>query len=267
MMRSQQGFGEGMAAVAVCGSAADRGDFAPACLRPGGLELTEDLVTLARLPRHARVLDLGCGKGTTVAHLVDRHDLRVIGVDASAAQIARAREARPDLGFFVGRAEGLPFARAAFDAVLVECVLSTLADADAALREIVGVLADDGCLLVSDIYTRGGVDVCPPSGLPSLGRREAVAGLLEGAGFRIAEWRDRSGVLARAFWDAAASPGRRSGEAAAESACTAAAAPSGEAVKRPSRRTGRRLGYFICVARVCARSEAPAAKGAQHGRS
>lgn len=162
---------------------------------------------------------------------------------------------------------GLPFARAAFDAALVECVLSTLADADAALREVVRVLADDGCLLVSDIYTRDGADVRPPSGLPSLGRREAVAGLLEGAGFRIAAWRDRSGALARAFWDAAASPGRRPGEAAAEPARTAAAAPSGEAVKRPSRRTGRRLGYFICVARVCARSEAPAAKGAQYGGS
>ena len=46
------------------------------CLRPGGLELTDRIVALARLPRGARVLDVGCGSGATVAHLADRHGLR-----------------------------------------------------------------------------------------------------------------------------------------------------------------------------------------------
>jgi len=137
------------------------------CLRPGGLELTERIVGLARLPRGARVLDVGCGRGATVAHLTDRLKLRPVGIDASPAQIARARAARPDLDFAAGRAEDLPFAGGAFDAVLAECLLSTLPDARAALREMVRVLSDGGCVVVTDLYDRGDHHVQSRATLPN----------------------------------------------------------------------------------------------------
>lgn len=38
-----------------------------------------------------RVVELGCGPGDTIAHLAARHDADATGVDASPAQIARAR--------------------------------------------------------------------------------------------------------------------------------------------------------------------------------
>lgn len=209
------------------------------CLRPGGLRLTERVVELACLPPRARVLDVGCGVGTTVAHLVDRFGLRAVGVDASLAQVARAREARPDLLFFSGRVEDLPFADGAFEGVLAECVLSTLEDASPALREMARVLSGEGRLLVTDVYTRGGRDARPQASLPSLGREEAVAALFGDAGLEVETWEDHTGALARLFWDMARP--RKAGDDRADAARLVApgVAPS---------RLGRRLGYFACVA-------------------
>ena len=225
--------------VAVAGGGAWT-DPAARCLRPGGLRLTERVVELACLPPRGRVLDVGCGAGATVAHLVHDLGLRASGIDASPAQVARAREARPDLDVVVGRAESLPFEDEAFDAVLAECVLSTLSDAHAALGEMTRVLARGGRLLVTDVYTRGGSDVRPPAGLPSLGREEVVKALLGAAGLVVETWEDHTGALARLFWDMA-----RRGGTSDDARKTRRAAPPG----RPGR-AGRRLGYFVCVARL-----------------
>jgi arsenite methyltransferase len=241
---------------------------ASACLRPGGLELTDRIVGLARLPRGARVLDAGCGSGATVAHLTDLHGLKSVGIDASPAQIARARAARPDLDFVPGRAEDLPFAAGAFDAVLAECVLSTLRDAGPALREMARVLSGGGCVILTDLYDRGSEDVRARPTLPSLGRREAVEELLAGAGFEAETWEDHTGVLARLLWDMAA-PGPAPAGAAGRAQAGTARAPAG--------RAGRRLGYFACVARARAgratmsaatmSAATTSAKGAQGGGS
>ena len=223
---------------------AGRGDRAGDCLRPGGLELTDRVVDLARLPRGARVLDVGCGSGVTVAHLAGTRGLRATGLDASAAQIGRARAAWPDLDLVEGRAEELPFEAGSFDAVLAECVLSTLAEPGLALREMSRVLSVRGCAILTDLYDRGG-DGAPRPGLPSLGRREAVEALLAGAGLGIETWEDHTGVLAQLFWDMAASAAP-TGAAARPLAHTPP--PLAGAAPRP--RPRRRLGYFACVARA-----------------
>ncbi|WP_347232270.1 class I SAM-dependent methyltransferase [Streptomyces sp. Root66D1] len=44
----------------------------------------------------ARVLDLGCGSGGNLAHLVAR-GAEAVGVDISPVQVAKARERRPHL--------------------------------------------------------------------------------------------------------------------------------------------------------------------------
>jgi arsenite methyltransferase len=231
------------AGLAVTGEAPGPGTacLAPdiACLRPGGLELTDRIIGLAQLPRCARVLDVGCGSGATVAHLTDQRGLRPVGIDASPAQIARARAVRPDLEFVAGRAEELPFAAGAFDAVLAECVLSTLPDSRPALREMVRVLSGGGCVVLTDLYDRGNDDVRPRSTLPSLGRRQAVEALLAGAGLEAETWEDHTGVLARLLWDMAAP------------APVGAPRPArGVTASPPAGRAGRRLGYFACVARA-----------------
>lgn len=217
-----------------------RGD---GCLRPGGLRLTNRLVSLAGLRAGAAVLDVGCGAGATVAHLADAHELRPVGLDASEAQVRRARQARPDLDFVAGRAERLPFPAAAFDAVLAECVLSTLDDPAIALAELARVLRPDGALLLSDLYVRQGPEATPPGKLPSLGRRETLEATLSGAGLRVDVWEDQTVELGRWLWETA-------GGGAALSSPARETAPGAHA--------GRRLGYFIVVARpACFERGAP----------
>lgn len=206
-----------------------------ACLRPGGVELTDRLLAAAALRPRAAVLDVGCGDGASVAHLTDACGCRATGLDASAARIACAGEARPDLCFVTGLAEALPFAGASFDAVLCECVLSTVEDAGTVLAEMARVLRPGGALLASDVYARGDGKHPPASAPPTLGRRETVEALLAAAGLVVEVWEDQTWALGRYLWDLAGSrPPLPAPPPAARSSRSAA---------------GRQLGYFISVAR------------------
>lgn len=216
-----------------------------ACERPGGLELTGRMLAAAGLPAGAAVLDVGCGAGASVAHLADEHGLRATGLDASSERVRRARGARPDLEFVTGRAEALPFEDAVFDAVLCECVLSTVDDAGVVVAEMARLLRPGGKLLLSDLYLLDGSTAPPGAVYPDLGRREAVEALLGGAGLAVVLWEDRTGALGRYLWDTAGSgaPPPRHRPAGAGS--------------------GRRLGYFTCVARTSGPADKEAPRSTQ----
>jgi ubiquinone/menaquinone biosynthesis C-methylase UbiE len=173
----------------------------------------------------------------------------VTGLDASRERVEQAAGARPDLDFVAGRAEALPFPRQSFDAVLCECVLSTLDDAGLALAEMARVLRPDGAALVSDVYARAGAAGARgagpyTAGTPSLGSPATVAVLFADAGLRVVLWADEPAALGRYLWDHA-------GARAADPARPRPATPPG----------GRRLGYFSCMA--CPSSSH--AKGAADG--
>jgi SAM-dependent methyltransferase len=226
-----------------------------ACARPGGLELTGRLLAAADLPAGSAVLDVGCGAGASVAHLADEHLLSATGVDASAATVAQAGEARPDLDFVAGRAERLPFPAASFDAVLYECVLSTLPDPGAALAEAARVLRPGGALLVSDLYARSGEEADRRGGVPSLGSRTAVERLFAACRLSVTLWEDASEALGRYIWEHAAADGALGEERRASRSAERRSRPPAERRVRPfaERRTprpdARVLGYFFCVAR------------------
>lgn len=222
------------------------------CPHPGGLPLTDRMLDLAMLAPGQTVLDVGCGDGATLARLVDDRRLRAVGLDASAARIAAARHARPDLEFVAGRAAGLPFADASFDAVLAECVLSTLDDPRRAVAEMGRILRPGGAALINDLYWRAAGDAGRAGGMPSLGTRDRVEDLLAGAGLRIVVWEDHTGVLARLLWDLAGAAASHC--VAREIPATAggpgrAGSPGAARTAEEPRQEGRRLGYFICVAR------------------
>jgi SAM-dependent methyltransferase len=183
------------------------------------------------LPAGADVLDVGCGVGATVALLSDEHGLHSIGLDVSAERVREAAEARPDLRFIVGQAEALPFPSAAFDAVICECVLSTLPVPGLALGEMARVLRPDGVAFISDVYVRTGDEVGSRR-VPVLPRRETFEGLLGTAGLRATLWRDESVALGRYLWDSA------------EVGSSRTPAPAGRSTP-----AGCRLGYFVCAAR------------------
>ncbi len=116
---------------------------------PGG-PLTGRLAALAEAvlryaPPGARVLDLGCGTGNLAGHLA-RAGMRTVGCDISGPMLAGA--ARQDThASWVQLSPGwrrLPFAAAAFDAVVASSVLEYTSDPVAVLSECTRVLRPGG---------------------------------------------------------------------------------------------------------------------------
>ena len=103
-------------------------------------------IALLAPPHGGRVLDLCCGTGDVVFHLL-RTDpsLQVTGIDFCAPMLdgARARaqrEARGDATFLEGDVMALPFDAASFDGATMGFSLRNVVDIDQVLREILRVL-------------------------------------------------------------------------------------------------------------------------------
>lgn len=101
--------------------------------------LGEPLLALLAPQPHERILDLGCGDGTLTALIAERAS--VIGVDASAAQVAAAR-AR---GLTAEVMDGTRLAFAAtFDAVFSNAALHWMRDPDAVIAGVWRALRPGG---------------------------------------------------------------------------------------------------------------------------
>jgi len=72
---------------------------------------------LTTLPARATLLELGCGAGLPTTRILAQH-FRVIGVDMSAQQLARAKRYVPTATFIHAEMTALAFTRACFDAVV-----------------------------------------------------------------------------------------------------------------------------------------------------
>lgn len=104
--------------------------------------------------RGKAVLDLGCAGGFMAEALAAR-GAHVCAIDPARDAIGAARRhaqaERLDIRYDVGVGEALPYADAAFDAVVCVDVLEHVADLDRVLGEIARVLRPDGCFLFDTI--------------------------------------------------------------------------------------------------------------------
>jgi ubiquinone/menaquinone biosynthesis C-methylase UbiE len=165
----------------------------------------EKLLRPAHLVRGESVLDVGCGTGSlaiAAKHQVGS-DGRVVGVDASASMLARAKrkaeKSRLDITFKQAAAQALPFPDAQFDVVCSSLMLHHLPRKDRAtsVREMARVLRHGGRVLV--------VEFAPPAQqgtrralLPGFHRHghvklEHILALLEDAGLKVTD----SGAIGR----------------------------------------------------------------------
>jgi SAM-dependent methyltransferase len=96
-----------------------------------------------------RILDLGCGKGRFAASLT-ASGAEVVGLDRSAAMLVVAAGSGAGLDCVRGSARRLPFAGAAFDAVIAVEVFEHLAAIDEVLLEVRRVLRPGGVLAIVD---------------------------------------------------------------------------------------------------------------------
>jgi methionine biosynthesis protein MetW len=102
--------------------------------------LRADLAALSPwIPEGSRILDLGCGDGTLLAHLAASHKVRGYGLEIDPANV-RAAVARGINVIQADLDEGLSdFADGAFDVVVMSQALQALQRPDAVLAEMLRV--------------------------------------------------------------------------------------------------------------------------------
>jgi demethylmenaquinone methyltransferase/2-methoxy-6-polyprenyl-1,4-benzoquinol methylase len=129
-----------------------------------------------------RVLDIACGTGLVSRALVARWGCRVVGLDQSAAMLARARAKLAEdprlaarISLVEGEAERLPFADREFDHLTFTYLLRYVDDPAATLRELARVVKPGGRVSSLEFCVPSGLWFWPwrlyaRVGLPALGR-------------------------------------------------------------------------------------------------
>lgn len=118
-------------------------------IHPGGKRSTEELFRLARIETSDRVLEIGCGVGTTAIEIARRFGAMVSAVDvdvrmvaAASANVARAGVAG-QVEVHAADIQELPFADESFDRVVIEAV-TMFVDRERAASEVVRVCRRGG---------------------------------------------------------------------------------------------------------------------------
>src|ERR1700689_1236189 len=109
---------------------------------------------LARLPKGARVLDLGCGTGH-FSDYIRRRGHEVVGIDPSSKMLSFARTNFPEIEFIDGYSNDLPFADGRFDCIVSIEVLRYLNAAEVvrSYKEMRRTLRPGGIILATHVNT------------------------------------------------------------------------------------------------------------------
>lgn len=109
----------------------------------------EEAITAGQLAgrRFRAALDLGCGDGNFLYNVTAEQKT---GVDVSIEMIRRHHQRLPEASFLLADCQRpLPLAPSAFDVIHCSFLLDHLEDADACLREMRWLVADDGIVLLA----------------------------------------------------------------------------------------------------------------------
>jgi len=116
----------------------------------GGIEATDELLSLCHIEDAREVLNVGCGIGVGPAHIAKKYNCHVVGVDISEKMIewshrrARAERVETKVEFRTADVLDLPFEADRFDVVICESVLIFVEDKAQAIRECVRVTKPGG---------------------------------------------------------------------------------------------------------------------------
>lgn len=157
--------------------------------RPGGLSLTDKAAEFIQLKAGDRVLDIGCGFGSSLEYLRNRYSIEAFGLDLSPQAVQKATIRIGADRIQQGDACALPYEEACFDAVFMECVLTLTECPYAALCECWRVLKDAGYLIISSL---DGASVLCDKG--RIGRT-ALLDNLKKVGFEVCMVSDETTVL------------------------------------------------------------------------
>ncbi|PKB79329.1 MAG: hypothetical protein BZY88_13910 [SAR202 cluster bacterium Io17-Chloro-G9] len=129
-------------------------DFLKACANHNCI-----MVQKGGIDQNSRVLDMGCGNGTTAIWLSDNQKCHVTGLDLSGVRINNAKQTRQDqpqdlqdrLLFEKGSASDLPFPDATFTHIWSQAVIYHVPDKRAVLSEAHRVLRPGGIMVFDDL--------------------------------------------------------------------------------------------------------------------
>lgn len=122
------------------------------CTTPLDINMFERYV----IDQHARILDVGCGYGRTLAELADAGYDNLIGIDLSEGMVARGLREHPELDLRVCGIEDMENASA--DVILLFGVLTAVPfdeDQSHLISEAERVLSPSGLLFVEDFTLNG----------------------------------------------------------------------------------------------------------------
>ena len=128
-------------------------------IHPGGRRSTEELLQRGDFRPGQRVLDVGCGVGTTAISIGRRFDASVTAVDISPLMLDRARANARVAGLMErvsveqGDILSLTFPTNTFERVVAEAV-TMFVDRQRAAGELVRVCAPGGKVLATEFYWR-----------------------------------------------------------------------------------------------------------------
>ncbi|WP_228389496.1 demethylmenaquinone methyltransferase [Cumulibacter manganitolerans] len=196
-------------------------------LMTGGLDRAWRSATRKALQLHPgeRVLDLACGTGVSTVEL-SKSGAYAVGADLSfgmlAAGLRGSAVQRSGVPLIAGDALHLPFADAAFDAVTISFGLRNVVRTEEALREMARVVRPSGRLVVCEFsrptwapfgkaYYDGALRIIPllarkassnpdayvylAESIKAWPRQEALANLIDGAGWQGTRWRNLAGGI------------------------------------------------------------------------
>ena len=128
-------------------------------IHPGGRASTAALLERAAIVAGDRVLDVGCGVGTTAIEIARRCDASVVAADIAPLMLERAGANVRDAGVAdrvtveVGDILELPYPDASFDVVIAEAV-TMFVDREKAAAELARVTKPGGRVLATEFFWR-----------------------------------------------------------------------------------------------------------------
>ncbi|MEJ2248712.1 MAG: class I SAM-dependent methyltransferase [Candidatus Lokiarchaeota archaeon] len=125
----------------------------------GGRIATQHLLKLLELDNSSksRILEVGCGTGSTTCMIAERYAVEIVGMDRSKYTIETARKKAKTKGlknikFIQGDVYDIPFEENYFDIIIAEAVNAILIDRTKAFQEYKRVLKPRGMIGDLDAY-------------------------------------------------------------------------------------------------------------------
>ncbi len=168
---------------------------------PGGLALTEELASLTGLRAGQRLLDAGCGRGTSTVHLAKITGCDAVGLTLESDGVEQGRNlaeascVSDRVRFIQDDILHMDTVAGDFDVILMECVLSTLEQKPESLRQLYRITKPGGFIGLTDVTVSSEL---PEQLRGSIGAALCMAdarnldeymSLIEEAGFRVKEFR------------------------------------------------------------------------------